>query len=82
MFTAQQKRTKLIKLLLWGVMVIALYGGLYFGEVPLVHWISQGHWTFVGTIVIAFLFSFVHGNFTGKFWDVLGIKPNLSGGQK
>jgi ABC-type transport system involved in multi-copper enzyme maturation permease subunit len=24
---------------------------------------------------VAFIFSFVHGAFTGKFWDALGAKP-------
>ena len=27
-------------------------------------------------IVIALVFSLVHGSFTSQFWDVLGIKPN------
>lgn len=26
-------------------------------------------------VVVAFSFSFVHGAFTGHFWDVLGFKP-------
>lgn len=30
---------------------------------------------FVVPIVIAFVFSYVHGTFTGSFWDVLGLKP-------
>ncbi|MCK5717637.1 MAG: hypothetical protein KAH77_09125 [Thiomargarita sp.] len=83
MLTQKQKRnTQLIKLFLWGVMVIMLYIALYLGETPLVNWIAHGHWNFIGPIVIAFIFSFVHGHFTGEFWNVLGIKPKLSGGQK
>jgi hypothetical protein len=27
-------------------------------------------------IVIALVFSLVHGSFTSQFWDVLGVKPN------
>lgn len=30
---------------------------------------------FIAPIVIAFVFSYVHGAFTGYFWDVLGLKP-------
>lgn len=30
---------------------------------------------FIVPIVIAFVFSYVHGTFTGYFWDVLGLKP-------
>ncbi|OAD21472.1 conserved hypothetical protein, membrane [Candidatus Thiomargarita nelsonii] len=83
MLTAKQKRkTQFFKVLLWGILVVALYVGLYLGETPLIHWTAQGHWTFIGPIAIAFLVSFVHGHFTGEFWDVLGIKPKLSGGKK
>jgi len=30
---------------------------------------------FIVPIAIAFVFSYVHGVFTGAFWDVLGLKP-------
>jgi len=80
--STQKRKTKTIKLLLWGLFVVGLYVGLYIGEKPLVHWTAQGGWTFIGPIAIAFLFSFVHGHFTGEFWDWLGIKPKLSGDQK
>ncbi|MDM8566740.1 hypothetical protein QUF74_13945 [Candidatus Halobeggiatoa sp. HSG11] len=76
------KKIKLIKLFLWGIAVVALYVGLYFGETQLIRLTAQGHWTFIVPIAIAFLFSFVHGNFTGEFWDVLNIKPKLSGRKK
>lgn len=29
---------------------------------------------FIVPVVIAFVFSYVHGTFTGYFWDVLGLK--------
>ena len=29
-------------------------------------------------LVIAFIFSIVHGAFTGHFWDALGLKPKPS----
>jgi uncharacterized membrane protein HdeD (DUF308 family) len=80
MFSAKQKRkTQFIKLLFWGLLVIGLYAGLYVIESQLIQWTAQGKWTFIVPIGIAFLFSFVHGHFTGDFWDILGIKPNLSG---
>jgi len=86
MLTAKQKRkNQIIKVLFLGSLVVALYTGLYLGETLLVHLIAQGKWTFIVPIFIAFLFSFVHGNLTGEFWDVLGIKPLLnskSGGKK
>ena len=76
------RKIQLIKLMLWGLMVVALYGILYLGETPLLHLVAKGHWTFMVPISIAFLFSFVHGHFTGEFWNVLGIKAKLSGGNK
>lgn len=30
---------------------------------------------FLLPILIAFLFSYVHGAFTGHFWDAIGFKP-------
>jgi len=81
MLSTKQKR-KLIKLLLWGIIVAALYVCLYVGAKPLIEWTAQGRWTFIVPIAIAFIFSFVHGNFTGKFWDFLGIKPQLPGDKK
>ena len=34
-----------------------------------------GNWLYVlAPIVMAFAVSYVHGNFTGLFWDVLGLK--------
>ncbi len=36
---------------------------------------NQGHKSyFLVPIGIAFLFSLVHGAFTDRFWDVLGVK--------
>lgn len=32
-------------------------------------------WYFLIPILIAFMFSKVHGDFTGHFWDALGFKP-------
>jgi hypothetical protein len=78
----QKRKTQFIKVLLWGSLVVALYAGLYVGETQLVQWTAPGKWTFIVPIVIAFLFSFAHGHFTGEFWDWLGIKPKLSGDKK
>ena len=35
----------------------------------------KGHWAYVFIpIVVAFVFSFAHGGFTGHFWNSLGFK--------
>lgn len=33
------------------------------------------HWLFLVPILIAFVFSLVHGAFTGAFWAAVGLKP-------
>jgi len=56
--------------------------GLYFllflfsGELPeLAEETRQGNKIFaLVPIVIALVFSFVHGAFTGRFWDLLGLR--------
>jgi len=51
-----------------------LYLVLYLMADRMVAWSAQGRWMFVLPVGIAFLFSMVHGAFTGHFWDVLGFK--------
>ncbi len=76
MLTEQQKfRVKLIKVILWGISVVVLYTALYLKAEELLAWTSQGKWTFIGVMIIAFVFSIAHGNFTSQFWDLLGVKP-------
>lgn len=60
--------------ILWGITSIVLYLLLYLLEEPLLNLSKQGHWYFIVPIAIAFTFSLVHGNFTGHFWDILGVK--------
>ena len=64
-------------LLMMGIGSIALYFGLYLFNSDLIALAKQtyaGQKTlFFVPILLAFLFSFVHGAFTAKFWDSLGI---------
>jgi hypothetical protein len=71
-------RAKRIKLVLLGLASTSLYILLYIFNDDLKHigqTIRGGEKVyFLVPIVIAFVFSFVHGAFTGHFWDVLGMK--------
>lgn len=63
----------------FGVLSISLYILLYLFSADLVH-IAQdthhGHKTlFFIPILVALVFSLIHGLFTAHFWEVLGIKP-------
>lgn len=64
--------------LLFGVLSVALYTFLYLYNIDLTHIAQATHegdkTLFFVPIVIALVFSLVHGTFTSHFWDVLGIK--------
>ena len=59
---------------LFGLVSVVLYFLLYLFEDEILAFTSHGGWYFLAPVAIAFLFSFVHGNFTAHFWEVLGIK--------
>jgi len=72
------KRRAPVQAIALAVMSAALYVLLYLFSDQILAWSSQGHWYFVVPVSIAFLFSLVHGGFTGHFWELMGIKarPN------
>lgn len=74
--TRRSKRTEITVAL--GTVSTTLYGGLYAYSAELVELAEMTRdgekGMFVVPIAIAFLFSLVHGAFTGHFWDLLGLK--------
>ncbi len=68
------KRNHLAKAAGLGLASAVLYAALFGNEQVVMDISRQGKWTFIVPIGIAFVFSWVHGAFTGEFWDVLGIK--------
>jgi hypothetical protein len=72
-------RESVAKAIAYGVASVALYVLLFIyadETVELARRTREGeHWLFLVPIAIAFAFSFVHGAFTGYFWDALGLKP-------
>lgn len=62
------------RMLVLGVLTVGLYLALFLNEATVLEITRRGHWWFLAPVAIAFLFSFVHGAFTGLFWDVLGVK--------
>lgn len=61
-----------------GVAVAILYGLLYLYDKEVVEWCRRGGWWFLFPVAAAFAFSIFHGNFTGLFWDVLGVQAKKS----
>ena len=63
---------------IFGLTSLFMYGMLYEFSASLTHIAQEthaGHKTlFFVPIVIALVFSLVHGSFTSHFWDSLGIK--------
>ncbi|MFH1961681.1 MAG: hypothetical protein ABIJ30_02210 [bacterium] len=62
------------RMLLMGVISIILYTILLMNQDLINHSFGKGGLYAVLPIVIAFVFSYVHGTFTSCFWTVLGIE--------
>lgn len=73
-----EQRRALLRTLLYGGGSAALYLLLYLYAESILSASRQGGWYFAIPIGIAFVFSFVHGNFTGQFWDLFGIKAKTT----
>jgi hypothetical protein len=70
---------KLVRAIAYGIASVALYVLLFVyadETVELARRTREGEriW-FLVPIVIAFVFSVVHGAFTGAFWAAVGLKP-------
>ncbi len=74
---AERNKT-LARTLFYGVLSTGLYFLLYLFNAELQQYAKQGGWSFVVPIGVAFLFSIVHGNFTGQFWDLFGIRAKTT----
>ncbi|MGD9785872.1 MAG: hypothetical protein AB7E80_09110 [Hyphomicrobiaceae bacterium] len=58
-----------------GLLSLSLYALLFYYEVAVLKASVGEVWSFLVPLVIAFVFSFAHGAFTGAFWDAVGLKP-------
>lgn len=69
---------------LLGILSLVLYLLLYHFSADLVRMATTTHLGqktyFLVPIAVAFVFSLVHGTFTGRFWDLLGFKPRKQEG--
>jgi len=59
---------------LLGLVTLALYVALFLLEERVLELSTRGEWYFLVPVGIAFVFSLVHGAFTGSFWDALGVR--------
>jgi hypothetical protein len=68
------KKKPVGKMLAMGLISIALYALLLAKQDVINSMFGKGGWYAFLPIITAFVFSFVHGNFTGDFWTVLGVE--------
>ena len=61
-------------MIVMGIISIALYTTLLLKQDLLNSTFAQGGWYALLPIIMAFVFSYFHGSFTGNFWTVLGIE--------
>lgn len=62
------------KMIVAGIVSVALYAVLLMNQDFLNDHFGRGGLYAMLPIAVAFIFSFVHGSFTGSFWTVLGIE--------
>ncbi len=66
---------RIIKAISLGLLSAMLYTLLFLNERAVLE-LSAGHWySFLVPVSIALTFSFVHGSFTGAFWEAVGLRP-------
>ncbi|MEO5360125.1 MAG: hypothetical protein H7843_06700 [Nitrospirota bacterium] len=61
------------KAIVLGIVSLALYTILFTEQHILNAVFAKGGFYALLPIATAFMFSFVHGSFTGNFWDIIGI---------
>jgi len=70
------KKRPYIKAILWGIVSAGMYIALFVKEDLINEYFGKGGVYALLPILMAFLFSFVHGNFTGLFWSALGVEAS------
>jgi hypothetical protein len=57
-----------------GIVSLALYTALLLKQDLVISMVGKGGLYAFLPITMAFVFSYIHGSFTGHFWTVLGIE--------
>lgn len=70
------KKKPIGKMILMGVISAALYTVLLTNQDIVNANFARGELYATLPIVVALIFSYVHGSFTGDFWTVLGIEAS------
>jgi hypothetical protein len=74
---AQKKKMKALKAtLIFGLATVALYAAVFLNSGVVMKYFTKGSLYGLLPVATAFLFSFVHGAFTGNFWTAIGIEAS------
>jgi hypothetical protein len=74
MAQSNKKKKPVGAMIVMGLISIALYTTLLLKQDLLNSTFAKGGWYALLPIIMAFVFSYFHGSFTGNFWTVLGIE--------
>ncbi len=69
-----KKKKPVASLIIMGIISIVLYSALLMKQDVINEYVGRGGLYAILPIITAFIFSIVHGTFTGNFWTVLGIE--------
>ncbi len=74
MAATSSRKKPVVKMLFMGVLSVTLYAALLSNQDAGNSMFGKGGWYALLPIITAFVFSFIHGSFTGDFWTVLGVE--------
>lgn len=74
MATSTTKKKPVVALIITGILSVALYTVLLQRQDMVNTMFGQGGMYAFLPIITAFVFSYIHGTFTGHFWTVLGVE--------
>ena len=74
MSESKVKKKPVGKMIFMGIISLALYAILLLKQDVLNQYFGRGGVYAFLPIITAFIFSFIHGSFTGDFWTVLGVE--------
>lgn len=75
-YSGNPKGKPYVKTVLTGIMSVTLYIVLLLNQHIIMEYFGRGGFYAIFPIATAFLFSVVHGTFTGNFWTVMGVEAS------
>ncbi len=77
----ETKKRPIAAMILTGIASATLYAALLLNQEQVSGTFGRAGRYAILPVVTAFVFSFVHGSFTGHFWTVLGVEASRNSGK-